>query len=29
MAGDEALVVRVQQTDDGELVGGYTAILLP
>jgi hypothetical protein len=25
----EALVVRVQQTDDGELVGGYTAILLP
>jgi hypothetical protein len=29
MAADEALVVRVQQTDDGELVGGYTAILLP
>jgi hypothetical protein len=29
MAADEALVVRVQQKDDGKLVGGYTAILLP
>jgi hypothetical protein len=28
MAADEALVVRVQQKDDGKLVGGYTAILL-
>jgi hypothetical protein len=29
MAADEALVVRVHQRDDGKLVGGYTAILLP
>ena len=29
MTADEALVVRIRQTDDGELVGGYTAILLP
>ena len=29
MAADEALVVRIQQKDDGKLVAGYTAILLP
>jgi hypothetical protein len=29
MGADEALVVRVLQRDDGKLVGGYTAILLP
>jgi len=29
MADDEALVVRVKQRDDGQVVGGYTVILMP
>jgi hypothetical protein len=29
MTAEEVLIVRVQQRDDGKLVGGFTGILLP